>query len=245
MVQNGINLNCMKQEIIDLIEIAIADGEITEKERSIILRKAEALGEDEDEVEMILEGKLAMLKKQAKPIMENAGNIIKCPQCKADIPSFSTKCEYCGHEFRNLERSKTVRDLLDELMSVDKGKTFFRSGGLFDMASQEDNDRMAKEATERKVQIINLFPVPNSKEDILEFLSVGIPNAKQVKKGISSYFSSERWTHASNSNVISQQINKAWKSKCEQIIMKAKFSMKNDPKTLAEITYYAEQLNIK
>lgn len=235
----------MKQEILDLIEMAIADGEITEKERSIILRKAESVGEDKDEVEMILEGKLAMLKKQASPVIEKAGNIIKCPQCKADIPSFSTKCEFCGHEFRNMEKSRSVRELLNELIAVDKGKTYFRSGGFFDTTSKVDNEGMSKECTARKVQIISLFPIPNSKEDILEFLSIGVPYAKQVKKGISSILYSESWGGASDSKYISQQLNKAWKSKCEQIIMKAKFSMKNDPKTLAEITYYAEQLNIK
>ena len=45
----------MHPEIENLINMAIADGEVTEKERAIILRKAEGFGEDKDEVEMILE----------------------------------------------------------------------------------------------------------------------------------------------------------------------------------------------
>jgi len=36
-----------------------------------------------------------------------------------------------------------------------------------------------------------------------------------------------------------------WKSKCEQIIMKAKFSMKEDKKALDEIMEYAKELKIK
>ena len=39
----------MHPEIDNLIYMALADGEVTEKERAIILRKAEALGEDKDE----------------------------------------------------------------------------------------------------------------------------------------------------------------------------------------------------
>ena len=53
----------MHPEIEKLIQLAIADGEITEKERAVIMRKAEKLGEDIDEVEMILDGELALFKK--------------------------------------------------------------------------------------------------------------------------------------------------------------------------------------
>ena len=48
----------MHPEIDNLIYMALADGEVTEKERAIILRKAEALGADKDETEMILDGKI-------------------------------------------------------------------------------------------------------------------------------------------------------------------------------------------
>ncbi len=37
----------------------------------------------------------------------------------------------------------------------------------------------------------------------------------------------------------------AWRAKCEQIIMKARFAMKDDKKTLNEIEFYAKILNIK
>lgn len=46
----------MHPEIDKLIDMALADGQVTEKEREIILRKAEKLGLDYDEVEMYLEG---------------------------------------------------------------------------------------------------------------------------------------------------------------------------------------------
>ena len=45
--------------------MALADGVIKDKERSIILRKAESLGLDQDEIEMILDGKIALLSKQS------------------------------------------------------------------------------------------------------------------------------------------------------------------------------------
>ena len=48
----------MNPEIEKLIKMALADGQITDKEREIILRKAEKIGLDVDEVEMYLEGSL-------------------------------------------------------------------------------------------------------------------------------------------------------------------------------------------
>jgi uncharacterized protein (TIGR02145 family) len=62
----------MHPEIDKLIEMALADGQVTEKEREIILRKAEKLGLDLDEVEMYLEGKLAVKSNQT-----DSTNILK------------------------------------------------------------------------------------------------------------------------------------------------------------------------
>lgn len=48
----------MHPEIDKLISMALSDGKITYKEREIILRKAEKLGLDVDELEMYLENKI-------------------------------------------------------------------------------------------------------------------------------------------------------------------------------------------
>ena len=46
----------MNKELIKFIELCLADGEISEKERKVIFRKAEELGVAKDECEIILEG---------------------------------------------------------------------------------------------------------------------------------------------------------------------------------------------
>lgn len=55
----------MNSEIEKLIDYAIVDGVISEKERALLIKKAEKLGEDPDEAEMILDAKLAMKGNQA------------------------------------------------------------------------------------------------------------------------------------------------------------------------------------
>ena len=90
------------------------------------------------------------------------------------------------------------------------------------------------------------FPIPNSKEDIIEFLMMAIPLAKPAKrsgfgfiKNVLAKFGDDEnknWNHL---------IAGVWIQKCEQIIMKAKFSMKDDKRTLEEIIQYAKELGIK
>lgn len=46
-----------------LINAALADGELTEKEKQILFKKAEAMGIDLDEFEMVLEARLYEMKR--------------------------------------------------------------------------------------------------------------------------------------------------------------------------------------
>ena len=125
----------MHPEIENLINMALADGEVTERERAIILRKAESLGLDKDEVEMILDGKIAMMKKEhasnySVPKSNKEGDLKKCPSCGAPVESFNTKCAACGHEFRGTEASKTISSLFEKLESIERERDTIKLGGL-------------------------------------------------------------------------------------------------------------------
>lgn len=207
----------MHPDLENLINMALADGEINEKKREIILRKAVTLGEDKDEIEMILDGRQAQLKKQSKQTQETAGNTITCPQCKAAIPSFTTKCEYCGHEFRNLKATSTVQELSEKLNAIES----LRKGEAW-------GDTEDQKLANQKSQIISSFPVPNSKEDIMEFLSMAISGIK-----------SSSGTNASNI------IRDAWLSKSEQLVIKAKLSFQNDSQIQAYILEFEKIIKSK
>nr|NQU94289.1 hypothetical protein [Bacteroidota bacterium] len=228
----------MNPELENLINMALADGEVTEKEREIIFRKADKLGEDRDEVEMILDGKIALMKKEQNATQEQTqilksnkeGDLKKCPSCGAPVESFKTKCTDCGHEFRNIEAVSSIKKLHEELQKIEESeRTRERS-----WTQKIDGDMgIQKNVAARQISAISSFPVPNTKEDLLEFLSVASSEA-QIKL---SLFIMHAHPDA--------MLKKAWMAKCEQIIMKARFSMKDDKKTLEEINIYANQLKIK
>ncbi len=236
------------EQLEKLIEMALVDGELTEKEKQILFKRAESMGVDLDEFEMVLEAKLFEKKQSEKqtetpiivaPKSDKFGDIRKCPACGAMVPSFSARCTDCGYDFSNVEANASIQKLFKMLneaenertedgMSVGKaiGSLFAKAYGL------GGDDRILS----KKKTIISNFPISTSKDDILEFLSLAVPMAKVKGNFI---------TRNDESYKVHNDLVPTWKSKCEQIIMKAKFSMKEDKKTLDEIMQYANELGIK
>lgn len=235
----------MYNEKLDkLIEMALMDGELTEKEKQVLFKNAETMGVDLDEFEMVLEAKLFEKQKsmeqekpktkEAAPKSDKFGDVKKCPACGSMVQSFQIKCIDCGHEFSNIGANVSIGKLFEMLNACESERK--DEGGLTGMLTgafskmQAGGDRI----TEKKKSIISGFPIPNTKDDILEFLSTAKPNAK--KKG-NMFTAAEYKSH--------NDLAPVWFSKCEQIIMKAKFSMKDDKKVLEEIMQYAKELGIK
>ena len=221
----------MNPEIENLINMALADGDVKEKERGIILRKAESLGLDKDEVELILDGKIALYNKQANTISHpksiKEGNLRKCPACGATVPSFNVKCNDCDHEFRNVEENRIVQIFFEKFNKIPEEIFASKETGIF-----ADTDySLEKKIKQRQSDLINSFPIPNTKEEIIEFLAFAFPLANQKFNWLDRIDSKDT-------------LKKACYSKCEQIVIKARFSFQNDVKTLEEIENYAKQLGI-
>ncbi len=69
-----------------LIEAVVADGVITDKERAVVLKKATAAGYDADEVEILLDGKLAEKQSASQPIPKATPKAEPKPEPKAAAP---------------------------------------------------------------------------------------------------------------------------------------------------------------
>jgi hypothetical protein len=156
----------MNQEIEKLIELAIADGQITEKERNVILKKATELGVDHDEVEMVLEGKLHQLEASKPKQKDKVGNIKTCPACGGAVKSLEFVCSDCGHEFTNTIANSTIKNL--ELKIETERKKYISKNSEI-----QGGDEWAGENFNEKElpRIIKKYPIPNTKEDLFEALS--------------------------------------------------------------------------
>jgi len=205
----------MHPEIEKLIDLALADGQVTEKEKAIILRKAEALGEDQDEVEMTIDGMLHRYEANITTLKEKAGNVKTCPSCGAPVKAFQIKCESCDHEFTETKASRSITAFYDEL----KTKSF-----------------------KEQALIITAYPIASNKEAVLEFLALSIGNCKRLELSERSAYLESAWSGKYSKELgLRESVIYAWKSKTIQAINQGKTLFKNDTLLLTEILRYEKQ----
>lgn len=237
------------EQLEELIDAALEDGVLTEKEKQVLFKRAQSMGIDLDEFEMVLDARLVKLQKEEKskaqasaPKSDKYGDVRKCPSCGAIVESFTTRCPDCGYEFRNIDANVSIQKLFDMLNEVEDKATEGNESVLGGLVRKSFGIHNNKDMRKRKA-IIQNFPIPNTKEDILEFLSQAAPLAKGP--GFFRKLCYRLGLQNGDSYAVEVEMSPVWKRKCEQIIMKAKFSMKDDKKTLAEIMEYAKELRIK
>lgn len=103
-------------ELNTLIELALADGILTEKERRILIKRANDEGVDIDEFQMVLEAKLFEFQKKTQANSKK-NNIIRCPHCNDVIPALSRICPSCDYIIndRSSSSDKGVEGLIEEI----------------------------------------------------------------------------------------------------------------------------------
>ena len=257
------------EELQKLIEASLVDGVITDQERAVIRKRALLEGVDPDEVDVMLDAEVQKIRQKQQ---DAVAKVKKCPSCGEIIPAMSVKCPSCGYELRNVEANKSVQDLftkINEVYSLDESETI-----------KEEKVKM----------LITNFPIPTAKEDILEFLFLGVPNSKVdnslfAKLGggllggilcliimligavIGCKFNFKEaiglvgmivifawwlplgvaaicWflTRERHADIVKKnRMARVWNSKCEQIIMKAKFVMGDDNRLKEKIAEFENQ----
>ena len=214
----------MHPEIEKLIDLAIADGQITDKERNVILKKATDLGVDADEVEMVLDGKLHQLEANKPKSKEKVGNIKTCPACGASVKAMELLCSECGHEFNNLKANSTLLKLLDEIERINSKEISSPQILKGALGEQAKKSQMDMERNKLKSELIENFPIPNTREDILEFLAYSLSKGKD--SSYISYFGDGYSTSG------------AWRKKAEEIIIKCKILFKSDANFFKQLLEY-------
>ena len=194
----------MTIDLEQLIEAILADGIITDKERAVLHQRAEREGISADEIDVLVDGRL--VKMQGGPSMppplanepkpqkqgrnvQTYGVVQKCPNCGAPIQTTAMQCSECGYEFRGVGANSSVERLSTMLCNA--------------VAKHEKNEALQN--------IVISFPVPSTKEDLLEFIFY-------TK-------SKSRTTIADRENPMPE----AYRKKYYECIDKAKFYFAQDP----------------
>ena len=161
------------KELEDLIQATLEDGVLEDYEKAALVKRATAEGVDLTELEIYINSILQKHKKehdQAEDAKQEKIDQKKkeafgrvCPNCGRQVPPMTLKC-VCGYEFTQKKQVSSVQILADKIEKISSVGT-------------GDNDDKENEKTKKIINAITMFPVPNSKEDIIEFLSMAVANS--------------------------------------------------------------------
>jgi len=176
------------EKLEQLIDAALTDGELTEKEKQILFKKAMVMGIDLDEFEMVLDARLTKLQQEKKakeqeaaPKSNKFGDVKKCPACGAIVQSFYGSCPECGYTFENVEANSAVKELSNLLQKA-----------------TTSND-MAK--------IIDSFPIPMDKASLLSFITWLRPQSLDLKNPLVKSYQ-KKYAEAVNKAKLSFPVDK-------------------------------------
>lgn len=177
------------EKIEALISAALADGVLTEKEKQVLFKRAEAEGIDLDEFEMVLDARLVELEKAEKEKAEKSapkstkyGDVRKCPVCGAMVPALAGVCPECGYEFSGVDAnlsSQQLQSQIDEILAdAEKKKIEIQQKSYLRDYTEKGEvwspmDKAIREVdfgTKKRIKnVIQNFSVPNTKSDLFEF----------------------------------------------------------------------------
>ena len=101
------------EELDNLIQEYLSDGIISDKERQVLLNKAQALGLNIDEVDLYIDAQQQKADQSvAAAVSKRRGKT--CPYCGESIPELTDKCPYCGKNITP-EASEELKSLIRNL----------------------------------------------------------------------------------------------------------------------------------
>ena len=177
--------------------------------------KVQSKNKEEEEPDEKTEEEIKQTKKTKKE------TVYKCPNCGSSLESYTSNCPYCHTELRNIKSSESMENFskgLEKIKSKEMPKYEGKESLLkktigIDLSKDIEAREEFESSFRRKINAevanyINNYPVPNSKEDLIEFMILVTSNI-------------------TTKDDCPTEIKKAWESKMEQIYKKSKLTFKN------------------
>ena len=145
------------------------------------------------------------------------GEVHKCPNCGEIVDSFVLNCPSCGHEFRSSASTSLVQELASKLEAMEQQQEPRKRRTIKDELLRTND---LSKTDEQKISLIRSFVIPNTKEDILEFIILASSNINVELYGESNL---------TPENEVLKAVSDAWIAKFEQAYRKAQFSFSETP----------------
>ena len=183
----------------------------------------------------------------------------KCPACGAMRDSMSGVCPDCGYAFKDVEVAQSLQKFAekienyDALIVVEEGLEEKKGAGVWTVLgwiflfpimfgiylfkkAKEQHEELTGTSKLKSEAIMN-YPIPNSKNDLTEFIIFTESKMKPI-----NYINA---LTKSGANI--QKWNRIWKNKAEQIKKKAAVSLSDDKLAVRKIdeSYQAMETRYK
>ena len=164
--------NLIPEELKALIQQYLTDGVLTDKERQVILNKAEKMGLDRDEIDLYLDAEVQKIDQQTDAaVRKQKGKT--CPYCGGSVPQLTDKCPHCGENITP-EASKELQEIFDNLEEA-----------LVNLKSAKDI-YASKATVERYARKAKMYYGSNPKvQKLLEEIETETINAEKKAKSLS------------------------------------------------------------
>lgn len=163
----------------DLIQATLQDGVLEDYEKEALLKAAKAEGVDPNELQIYINSILQKREQEKKAKRDREDMILEreriaakgkvCPNCGRQVPPLTLKC-VCGYEFTDQKSVSSVTELSNKINALRDKKINVIHGRISDAMEKRDEDIR---------ELIHMFPVPNTKQDIIEFLALSAPNSQR------------------------------------------------------------------
>lgn len=156
-----------------------------------------------------------------------------CPGCGAPVRSSDYVCPYCNTELRRAAPDNSVQIFARKMEELERQREYEKpASNLFEIV---DTSSKIPKTDEQKISLIKSYPVPDTEEGMLEFMTMAASNMKTAPYGSMS------------PNIVSERIADAWGTKAAQIYTKAKNSknINGDVLKKIETLYQDSVINVK
>lgn len=136
------------------------------------------------------------------------GEIHKCPNCGETLNSYVTNCPTCGYEIRDIQGVSSVRKLAMQLEELESKRMPLKRKNI--LAETFLEDEALDKVDQQKIDLIRNYAIPNTKEDVLEFIVLASSNVNL-----------QRYNDFDQISEVEKALSDAWEAKLDQAYQKA------------------------
>ena len=226
-----------------LIDVAVADGVVNEKEMKVLARQAVIEQVDPNEFQMVVEARLYERQRQLaaekkkedpnptsapaapKPASSGRRKVNKCPSCGAILNAYAVNCPQCGYLLVSEEKSEKVNEFFEEVSPLE-----VQAEHRFKRLDDEGDKEWVPPIDSEVRETIVAFVCPTSGAEMIRFMSMAVNHVRFVSKGMKQ-----------RQRKCIVDYNKLWVNKMTEVYHTAEVMMRGDGETLGRMRALLEE----